>query len=96
MDRRAGKMVMLGTVLAVMSFLVGLFQSSLPTVLQLFGDTFITAVLACSYCISTVIMLALTTAVYGTIFLFMSPAGVLSILATLWIVLRRKPQFSQT
>jgi uncharacterized membrane protein YdbT with pleckstrin-like domain len=94
MDRRAGKMVMFGTVLAVMSFVVGLFQSVLPTALQLFGDTVITAVVACSYCISTVLLLTVSTLIYGIIFLFMSPAGVLSLLATMWIALSRRPQIS--
>lgn len=84
---------MFGTVLAVFSFMLGLFQSSLPAALQILGDTVVTAVLACSYCISTVILLAVSTLIYGIIFLFMSPVGVLSMLATLWLALMRKPQF---
>ena len=85
---------MLGTVLAVTSFMVGLFQSTLPAAMQILGDTIITAVVAGSILISAFITFGLNTVVHSVIFLFMSPVGVLSMLAMFWLALSKKPQFS--
>lgn len=94
MDRRAGKIVMPGTVFTVLSFLIGVFHDSLPALTQLSFETIVTAVVAGCIVISALISFALNTIVHSIIFLFMSPVGVLSMLAMLWLALSRKPQLS--
>jgi len=94
MNRRTGKIFMLGTVLTVVSFMAGMFHDSLPTILQLSFDTTVMAVVACSIVISALISFALNTIVHSIIFLFMSPIGITCMLAIFWLALCRRPQVS--
>ncbi len=94
MQMKMGKIVMLGSMLAVVSFLVGLFQSSLPLMIlsavQLSFELFI---FFC-YGLSGIIFLGLATIVFAVSAVFLNPFGVMFLLGTLWLVISRKPRLT--
>lgn len=94
MQMKMGKIVMFGSMLAVVSFLVGLFQSSLPMMLlnavQLGFEFFI---FFC-YGLSGIIFLGLATIVFAVSAVFLNPFGVMFLLGTLWLLIIRKPRLT--
>lgn len=95
MQMKMRKIVLLGSMLAVLSFLVGLFHNSLPLFLlnavQMGFELFI---FFC-YGLSGIIFLGLATLVFAVSAVFLNPFGVMFLLGTLWLVISRKPRVTQ-
>ncbi|MCC7530145.1 MAG: hypothetical protein IT342_16590 [Candidatus Melainabacteria bacterium] len=95
MPVQPGKIVVLGAVLTAVSFLVGLFQSSLPMIFMQFLFGGISLFVFFCFGIFGLVALALAAAVFSIGCLFMNPIGVCFLLAMLIFILNRKTRIPQ-
>jgi hypothetical protein len=95
MPFQPGKIVVLGAVLAAVSFLVGLLHSSLPMIFLSIAECGIELVIFFCYGIFGLVALGLAAVVFSIGCLFMNPIGVFFLLGTLWVVLNTRRGITQ-